>query len=255
MNSIKRVMFKGNAFVSIQIEDNQVVNSLTNIQGNIIELSPKARNSVVPPISFHITLIAFHYKYRTDIKKRIAEAVAKAMESIKGTTLAIKGISSNGYNVVAKVEGGRTQLIPLVESLKRELEKTEGVTVDPKFDRFDPHVTLFTENFKRFPIPEAVLSIYRNNTKSLGLQSVSSVQVLSMQRSVKLNGNYEKLTEDIALCDDNQSFSPVEMTSRLSEIVDENEAVVDETNITFLCSSEFNSKISLSSQPSCCVIS
>ena len=194
-----------NVFIAVKVESHDILNVMASVQEDLIKVEPLLKDLLVPVAQAHLTLLVFRVeeeqmeKAKEIFEKVIQEKVAMKLCNKDSFDVEFEGVGSFDKKVlfVAPVSGRE-----ILEHLNKVLYAgfTEsGFVCEPMFT---PHVTLVKTKFKDGKeiggIPSGCFEQFK--TKHFGVQTIRSVQLLSMKKP-KTDEGYFFCEQEINLLD------------------------------------------------------
>eukprot|EP00466_Bigelowiella_natans_P015593 jgi/Bigna1/127200/aug1.4_g1908 len=147
----RRRRTRPNHFVCVRIAGKEVVDSLVKIQRSLVEIQANAKDLMIDPVGFHITLILLHVESPFEMQK-LKEALERAGQIVRDDVLysqplqlSVRGFDTFGNNRVlyAGIEYGKELLKEVRNTIVQEIREAgcEELLVN-EGQSFVPHITL-----------------------------------------------------------------------------------------------------------------
>ena len=193
-----------NVFIAVKIESPDIIKAMASVQEDLLKVEPQLKDLLVPVVQAHLTLLVFRVEEEQMEKaKEVFEKVIKEVDmklwNNDSFYVEFAGVGSFDNKVLFGAPvSGREILEHLNKSLYAGFNESGFVCES----EFTPHITLVKTKFKDGKqtggIPSGCLEQIK--TKYFGIQTVRSVQLLSMKKP-KTEEGYFFCEKEINLLD------------------------------------------------------
>ena len=189
-----------NWFLAIQIDDPGIIEEMTKIQQDMIELEPRLKPALVSVNKAHMTLFVFNVENTERVESLVGEWICDyttAHLKLEDLTIKAKNVGHFDHRVIFV----NLELDPALHAFCQNIGRLlleDKIIDDANLIKFKPHLTLFKlsqvkhwQNKKVKPLRKIPEELYKSWTNhSFGTQKVSEIQLLSMTLPKDLNGYY-----------------------------------------------------------------
>lgn len=197
-----------NYFVSIPIENNELINNLVNFNNEILDANKAVEDFLVPPTSYHLTLCVLRIENPDELeaaKMSLVDTISKYFEFVKeeekskSIKLKFEGIGEF-FNKTFFVKCLSDQLAA-IETLKKlilENFETKKLITTGNYYEFVPHLTIF--KIKNRPsnfLSSGSKKTSLNNTQNSTVRSIVDDKLWQKYQNFNFG---EEFLEKISLC-------------------------------------------------------
>ena len=194
-----------NVFIAVKIESPDIIKAMASVQEDLLKVEPQLKDLLVPVAQAHLTLLVFRVeeeqmeKAKEVFEKVIQEKVDMKLWNNDSFYVEFAGVGSFDNKVLFGAPvSGREILEHLNKSLYAGFNESGFVCESV----FTPHITLVKTKFKDGKetggIPSGCFEQFK--TKYFGIQTIRSVQLLSMKKP-KTEEGYFFCEKEINLLD------------------------------------------------------
>ena len=194
-----------NFFMAVKIDSPDIIKAMASVQEDLLKVEPQLKDLLVPVVQAHITLLVFRVeeeqmeKAKEVFEKVIQEKVDMKLWNNDSFYVEFAGVGSFDNKVLFGAPvSGREILEHLNKSLYAGFNESGFVCESV----FTPHITLVKTKFKDGKetggIPSGCFEQFK--TKYFGVQTIRSVQLLSMKKP-KTDEGYFFCEQEINLLD------------------------------------------------------
>ena len=176
-----------NVFIAVKVESPDILNAMASVQEDLVKLEPQLQELLVPVAQAHLTLLVFRVeeeqleKAKEIFEKIIQEKVAMNICNEDSFDVEFEGVGSFDEKVVFVVPVSGCEILEHLNKVLYAGFTEFGFVCEPMFT---PHVTLVKTKFKDGKeigeIPSGCFEQFK--TKYFGVQTIRSVQLLSMKK-------------------------------------------------------------------------